>query len=60
MHHGVHFAGNIDVIGNIVLKKAEVFVARQVGNVFPASRDKVVHANDFMPICQQAVTQMGA
>jgi hypothetical protein len=60
MHNSINPARDKYVIGYIMFLKPEFPIASQVGNILPATSDEVVHPDDFVSICQQAVAHMGA
>ena len=60
MEHVVDAAGEVDVLGDVVVDEREVRVAGEVGDVVGVARDQVVDGDDAMAFGQQAVAKMRA
>ena len=60
MQDRVHFAGYVDVIGNVVFIKREFFVSHQVRDVLAIARDEIVQPDDCVFLGNQSVAQVGA
>src|SRR4051794_10409897 len=50
---------DVDVIGYVVVNEGKISISGKVGNVSRITRDKIIHCDDGVSLCQKAVTQMG-
>jgi len=50
----------VNEISNVMLDKTEFSVPEKVCNVVHITRDKVVHADDFMVLPDEKITQMAS
>ena len=58
MQDGIHFAGDKNVIRYIAFVKRKLLVIRKVRDIVRTARDEIIHADDFVPVCQQVIAEM--
>ena len=54
----VQIARHIDEVADILIDEAESFMPHQMGDIVHVAGDEVVHADDGMPLFNEAVTEM--
>jgi hypothetical protein len=47
-----------DEFGDVLLNEAEVLVAAEVRNVIDVAGDKIIEADDFVPLSEQVIGEM--
>ncbi len=52
---GINRAGDIDILADVMLDEAEPVVPIQMGDIVHAAGNKIIHADDRVPLGDEAV-----
>ena len=58
MQHGIHFSGNMNVVGNILFYELKLRIPHVMFDIADITRNKVIHDDHRMTFSQQKVAQM--
>src|SRR5690349_19853346 len=60
MEYRIQGAVDIDVVCGVMFDKTKILISREMSNVTGIPRNQVIHCNDGVSLCEEAITQMRA